>query len=79
MEESSDTLQHKPRGWRSEHSPMTDAQRVSLDILAAAAGESTPGDSLSLAEASVRIKQLRREIGIHDDDDSDTELDDDDD
>ncbi len=77
MEDSSNTLQRHLRGWRSEHSPMTDAQRVSLDILAAAAGEATPDDHLSLAEASAKIKELRHEIGIRDDDESDTELDDD--
>ncbi len=76
MEDSSDTLQRSQRGWRSEHSPMTDAQQVSLDILAAAAGEATPDDNLSQAEASEQIKTLRLVIGMAAYD-TDTELGDD--
>lgn len=76
MFDGSDTLQRNPMEWKSGHAPMTDAQRVDLDMLAAEAGEASPDDNLNQAEASERIKELRRQTGIYEED-ADTVLGDD--
>lgn len=43
--------------------PMTDEQRIRLDTLADEAGEPTPEDRLSEAEAAKVIEELREEAG----------------
>lgn len=44
--------------------PMTDAQRISLDILAGQTGEPTPASDLTQAEAEKEITHLRHEAGL---------------
>lgn len=51
-------LQRNPEDWKTGDEPMTDAQRSYLETLCREAGE--PFDeTLSKAEASIRIDQLR--------------------
>jgi hypothetical protein len=44
------------------HEPMTDAQRVELELLSRQTGEPTPGDDLNRGEASEMIEELRRQV-----------------
>jgi|SRR5581483_1891241 len=52
------TLQRNPDDWKTGDEPMTDAQRSYLETLCRETGEAFD-DSLSKAEASKRIDQLR--------------------
>jgi hypothetical protein len=53
-------LQRPPDEWKTGDEPMTAAQRSYLETLAREAGE-TFDDSLSKAEASKRIDELRQQ------------------
>ena len=44
------------------HEPMTDAQRVELELLSRQTGEATSSDGLTRAEASEQIKALRQQV-----------------
>lgn len=62
--EDNTTPPREPDDWKSGDDPMTDAQRVYLDTLAGQAGEPTPSDDLTKAEASEEIDQLRDEADM---------------
>lgn len=51
-------------GNSSDDGPMTDDQRISLDILAGQTGEPTPANDLTRAEAEEQISALRHEAGL---------------
>jgi hypothetical protein len=53
------TLQRNPDEWKTGDEPMTDAQRSYLETLCTETGEEFD-DTLSKADASKRIDQLRQ-------------------
>ena len=59
-------LQRDPDDWKTGDDPMTDAQRVYMDTLAGQAGEPSPDEDLSKAEASKTIEELREKTGLDD-------------
>jgi hypothetical protein len=78
MEDESNDFERDPKQWKTGNEPMTDAQRVELEILSNQTGEPMPDEHLTKAEASEKIEELRQEAGIDDqDDDTDTVLGDD--
>ncbi|MET0980092.1 MAG: DUF3072 domain-containing protein [Candidatus Saccharimonadales bacterium] len=73
-----DNFERDPRQWQTGHDPMTDAQRILLESLSNQAGEPSPDERLTKAEASELIERLRRDVGeYNDEDDTDTVLGDD--
>jgi hypothetical protein len=56
---SQEALQRDPDEWKTGDEPMTDAQRSYLETLCRETGEDFD-DSLSKAEASKRIDELRQ-------------------
>lgn len=73
-----DDFERDPKLWQTGHDPMTDAQRILLENLSNQAGEPSPDDRLTKAEASELIERLRRDVGESDEeDDTDTVLGDD--
>ncbi|HZU76038.1 MAG TPA: DUF3072 domain-containing protein [Dehalococcoidia bacterium] len=52
-----------PDEWKTGDEPMTTAQRSYLTTLAQEAGEDPPPDTLTKAEASRRIDELRDRTG----------------
>jgi Protein of unknown function (DUF3072) len=56
---SQEALQRDPDEWKTGDEPMTDAQRSYLETLCRETGEEFD-DSLSKAEASKRIDELRQ-------------------
>lgn len=73
-----DDLQRDPKQWPSGNEPMSEAQRIELEMLSNQTGEPTSDEHLTKAEASEKIEQLRQEAGIDDsDDETDTVLGDD--
>jgi hypothetical protein len=52
-----------PSDWKTGDEPMTGAQRSYLTTLAQEAGENPPPDTLTKAEASRRIDDLRERTG----------------
>jgi hypothetical protein len=78
MDDQSNGFERDPKLWQTGHDPMTDAQRILLENLSNQAGEPSPEEHLTKAEASELIEQLRRAVGDTDaDDDTDTVLGDD--
>lgn len=78
MDDDEDDLQRDPKQWPSGNEPMTEAQRIELELLSNQTGEPTSDERLTKAEASEKIEELREEAGIDDtDDDTDTVLGDD--
>lgn len=78
MDDEDDNLQRDPKQWPSGNEPMTEAQRIELEMLSNQTGEPTSDERLTKAEASEKIEQLRQEAGIDDsDDETDTVLGDD--
>lgn len=74
MDHSENDLQRDPKQWPSGNEPMTEAQRIELEMLANQTGEPTSDERLTRAEASEKIEQLREEAGLEDDEDTDTVL-----
>jgi hypothetical protein len=72
-----DDLTRNPKDWKSGNYPPTDAQRIYLDALSSEVGEPTPKESITRAEASEKIEELRVKTGKDGDDETDTELGDD--
>ncbi|MEJ7813058.1 MAG: DUF3072 domain-containing protein [Gemmatimonadaceae bacterium] len=52
-----------PSEWKTGDEPMTGAQRSYLETLSTAANEPAPDDTLTKAEASKRIDELREITG----------------
>jgi len=52
-----------PDAWTTGDEPMTGPQRSYLHTLAQEAGEETPGDDITKAEASKRIDALQERTG----------------
>jgi DUF3072 family protein len=77
MTDSTDSLMRDPKDWKSGNDPITDAQQVYLDTLSAEAGEPTPREDLTKAEASEKIDELRAETGKNGNNETDTKLGDD--
>ncbi len=73
MPDGTNNLQRDTVDWKTDNDPMTDAQRVYLDTLTTQAGEPAVPDTLSKAEASEQIDHLRKETGLGDTNDIDTE------
>ncbi|MDN5275516.1 MAG: hypothetical protein JWN33_165 [Candidatus Saccharibacteria bacterium] len=59
--------------WKTTEDPITDAQRVYLQTLSDQAGEPVPDYSMTRAEATTRIEELRKRTGIVSSQDIDTE------
>lgn len=74
MDNDEDDLQRDPKQWPSGNEPMTEAQRIELEMLSNQTGEPTPDERLTRAEASEKIEELRKEAGLEDDEDTDTVL-----
>jgi hypothetical protein len=73
-----DEFDRDPKQWQTGGDPMTDAQRIELEVLTHQAGEPTPDENLTKAEASAMIEGLRQEVGVDsEEDDTDTVLGDD--
>ena len=62
MQDTSNTIKD-PDDWKTGDEPMTGAQRSYLSTLAQEAGEAPPPDTLTKAEASRRIDELRERTG----------------
>lgn len=78
MHDEDNDLQRDPKQWPSGNEPMTEAQRIELEMLSNQTGEPTFDEHLTKAEASEKIEELREEAGIDDEeDDTDTVLGDD--
>jgi hypothetical protein len=78
MDDVNDDFERDPKQWPSGREHMTDAQRVTLEILSSQTGEHMPSELLTKAEASEKIEELRLKAGVNDDeDDTDTILGDD--
>ena len=52
------------KDWKSGDDPATPSQRSYLSTLAEQAGEETPSDDLTKAQASEEIDRLRHQAGI---------------
>lgn len=65
---TNDDLQRSPDDWKTGDDPMTDAQRVYIDTLAGQAGEPTPEENLSKAQAAKKIEDLREKVGLDSED-----------
>jgi hypothetical protein len=57
------TAAKDPDDWTTGDEPMTGAQKSYLQTLAQEAGEQTPPDELSKADASKRIDELQERTG----------------
>jgi hypothetical protein len=57
-------LEKDPQDWVTGDEPMTGAQASYLETLARQAGEDVTGNELTKAEASSKIDELRRKIGL---------------
>ncbi len=57
-------LEKDPQDWVTGDEPMTEAQASYLKTLARQAGEDVTGNELTKAEASSKIDELRRKIGL---------------
>lgn len=78
MDNEGGDLQRDPKQWPSGNEPMSEAQRIELEMLSNQTGEPTSDEHLTKAEASEKIEELRHEAGIDDsDDETDTVLGDD--
>ncbi|MDB5168605.1 MAG: hypothetical protein JWO55_863 [Candidatus Saccharibacteria bacterium] len=78
MDDEDEDLQRNPKEWSSGREPMTEAQRIELEMLSNQTGEPTSDEHLTKAEASEKIEELRQEAGIDSsDDEADTVLGDD--
>jgi hypothetical protein len=53
-----------PQQWKSGDDPATPSQQSYLETLAEQAGEETPKENLTKAEASEEIDRLRKEAGL---------------
>ena len=62
-EQPNANLQKDPDDWKTGDEPMTAAQRSYMSTLAAEAGEATPDEALTKAEASKKIDELREKTG----------------
>lgn len=82
MDDENEDLQRDPKQWQSGREPMTEAQRIELEKLSNQTGEPTSDESLTKAEASEKIEELRQRVNEEQDmdvkeDDTDTVLGDD--
>jgi|GEM_PF-2047018 len=70
-----DTLQRDPDDWKTGDDPMTPAQKVYAETLTQQAGEPPFPDNLTKAEAAERIEDLRKKLGLEEDDPHDNDID----
>ncbi|HEV7952171.1 MAG TPA: DUF3072 domain-containing protein [Candidatus Saccharimonadales bacterium] len=82
MDDENEDFSRNPNQMEIGHEPMTDAQRVELELLSRQTGEPTPDDGMTRAEASEKIETLRQQVDEESDtgvkqDDTDTILGDD--
>lgn len=74
MDDENEDFSRDPNQMEVGHEPMTDAQRVELELLSRQTGEPAPGDGLTRAEASEQIETLRQladeesDMGVKEDD-----------
>jgi hypothetical protein len=78
MDEENEDFERDPKLWQTGSDPMSDAQRIELEVLSNQASEPFTDGPLTKAEASEKIEYLREKIGVTDEaDDTDTVLGDD--
>lgn len=63
-DDDSDDLQRDLDSWDTGDEPMTSAQRLYLETLTGQAGEPSPPENLTKAEATRRIEELRQEADV---------------
>lgn len=63
-DEEADDLQRDLDNWDTGDEPMTSAQRLYLETLTAQAGEPSPDEDLTKAEATRMIEALRGEVAV---------------
>lgn len=74
MDDRSEDFSRKPNEMEIGHGPMTDAQRIELELLSGQAGEPMSSEGLTRAEATEKIEALRlrvneeSDIGVKEDD-----------
>ena len=83
MEDADQNFNRDPNLMEIGHEPMTDAQRIELELLSGQAGEPMSSDQLTRAQATEIIEALRQRVdeesgtGVREDD-TDTVIGDDD-
>jgi hypothetical protein len=75
MQDEDQNFERDPKLWQTGSDPMTDAQRIELEVLSNQASEPFTDGPLTKAEASEKIEDLRKKVGVNDEaDDTDTVL-----